>query len=316
MSLITEETTLNFSNLEYFIAVADELNITKAAERLYVSQQSLSNQIIKLENELGIKLFSRSPMFELTYAGQSLLRHARRIIDAKNQMLSEIEDIKDNKRGMIKVGVSHTRGRVLLPDILPIFQEKYPLVEINLIEGNTETLENKLRHGEIDLVLSFTPRIQDGIESINLATDRLLLVVHRKFMTELFGDKTEYMRGKFSQSVDLAAFKDCPFLLLCKGNRIRTLFDNFVSKINISPKIMLETENTETAFALALKGLGLAIYPEMFMKNAPAYDEVDFFPITSEETLATIAVSYTKGRYRTKAVQDFIDIAVNYWHNK
>lgn len=307
---------MNFSNLEYFVAVADELNITKAAERLYVSQQSLSNQIIKLENELGIKLFTRAPAFELTYAGQSLLKHARHIIDMRNQMLSEIEDIKDNKRGIIKVGVSHTRGRVLLPDILPLFQEKYPLVEVNLVEGNTETLENKLRHGEIDLVLSFTPRIQDGIESIPLVTDRLLLVVHRKFMTELFGDKTEFMRGKFSQSVDLAAFKDCPFLLLTKGNRIRTLFDNYVSRINISPKIMLETENTETAFALALKGMGLALYPEMFMFGGATYDEVDFFPITSEETLATIAVSYAKDRYRTKAVQDFIDTAVNFWHNK
>lgn len=307
---------MNFSNLEYFIAVADELNISKAAERLYISQQSLSNQIIKLENELGVKLFNRSPSIELTYAGRIVLRRATHIIDARNQMLSEIEDVKNNKRGIIKVGVSHTRGRVLLPDILPSFQEKYPLVEIDLVEGNTETLENKLRRGEIDVVLSFTPRIQEGIESIDLATDRLLLVVHRKFMTELFGDKTEYMRGKFSQSADLAAFKDCPFLLLTKGNRIRTLFDGYVSKINISPKIILETENTETAFALALKGMGLALYPEMFMRNAADYDQVDFFPLTSEETIATIAVSYAKDRYRSKAVQDFIDTAVACWQNK
>ncbi len=307
---------MNFSNLEYFVAVAEDLNVTKAAERLYVSQQSLSNQIIKLENELNIKLFTRTPSLALTYAGTCLLNHARNILDLHNQMLSEIEDIKNNKRGMIKLGVSHTRGRVLLPDILPSFQAKYPLYEVNLIEGNTETLESKLRHGEIDVVLSFTPRIQDGIESIKLVTDRLLLVVHRKFMNELFGEKTDYMRGKFSQSVDITAFKNCPFLLLTKGNRIRTLMDNYMSKNKIAPDIILETENTETAFALALKGMGIAVYPEMFLSSAAVYNEVDFFPITSEETLATLAVSYAQGRYLSKAVQDFIEIAVNNWQNK
>ncbi len=307
---------MNFSNLEYFVAVAEELNVTKAAERLYISQQSLSNQIIKLENELNVKLFTRSPSMALTYAGSSLLNHARNILDLHNQMLSEIEDIKNNQRGMIKIGVSHTRGRVLLPNILPSFQAKYPLYEVNLVEGNTEILESKLRHGEIDVVLSFTPRIQDGIESIKLVTDRLLLVVHRKFMNELFGEKTDFMRGKFSQSVDITAFKNCPFLLLTKGNRIRTLVDSYMSRNKISPNIILETENTETAFALALKGMGIAVYPEMFLNSASVYNEVDFFPITSEETLATLAVSYAQGRYLSKAVQDFIEIAVNNWQNK
>lgn len=307
---------MNFSNLEYFVTVAKELNITKAAERLYISQQSLSNQMKKLENELNVQLFTRSPSLALTYAGYRLLKHAQSILDLHSQMLSEIEDIKENKRGSIKIGVSHTRGKVLLPDILPSFREKYPLVEVNLIEGNSETLENKLRNGEIDVALSFTPRIQDGIESIKLISDRLLLVVHRKFMNELFGDQTEYMRGKFSQSVDITAFRNCPFLLLNKGNRIRTLVDNYFAKNKITPNIILETENTETAFALSLKGLGIAIYPEMFLGSAVTGNEVDFFPITSEETQATLAVSYAQGRYLSKAVQAFIDTAVNFWQNK
>ncbi|MBR2967284.1 MAG: LysR family transcriptional regulator [Clostridia bacterium] len=307
---------MNFSNLEYFVIVAEELNITKAAERLYISQQSLSNQIIKLENSLNVKLFSRSPSLSLTYAGSRLLKHAKSILDLHNQMLCEIEDIKENKRGSIKIGVSHTRGKVLLPDILPSFATKYPLVEVNLVEGNSETLESKLRHGEIDVALSFTPRIQDGIESITLLTDRLLLVVHRKFMNELFGDQTDYMRGKFSQSVDISAFEKCPFLLLNKGNRIRTLVDNYFTKNKITPYIILETENTETAFSLALKGLGIAVYPEMFLSQSVISDQVDLFPITSEETLATLVVSYVQGRYLSNAVQDFIDIAVNSWQNK
>ncbi|MBR2970442.1 MAG: LysR family transcriptional regulator [Clostridia bacterium] len=307
---------MNFSNLEYFVTVAEELNITKAAERLYISQQSLSNQIIKLENELNVKLFSRSPSLALTYAGETLLRHAKSLLDSRDQMLKEIEDIKETKRGTIKIGVSHTRGRVLLPDILPSFQAKYPLVEVSLVEGNTETLESKLRHGEVDVALSFAPRIQEGIESVELVTDRLLLVVPHKFMDELFGEQADAMRKKFTHSADLSAFKDCPFLLLNKGNRIRTLVDSCFEKNKITPNIILETENTETAFSLARVGMGITVYPAMFLSGVgTAAGEVDFFPIIGEET-ATLVVSYAQGRYLSTAVKDFIDIAVGVWQQR
>ncbi|MBE5730698.1 MAG: LysR family transcriptional regulator [Clostridiales bacterium] len=307
---------MNFSNLEYFVTVAEELNITKAAERLYISQQSLSNQIIKLENELNVKLFSRSPSLTLTYAGETLLKHAKNLLDSRDQMLKEIEDIKESKRGTIKIGVSHTRGRVLLPDILPSFQAKYPLVEVSLVEGNTETLESKLRHGEVDVALSFAPRIQEGIESVELVTDRLLLVVPHKFMDELFGQQADAMRKKFAHSADLSVFKDCPFLLLNKGNRIRTLVDSCFEKNKITPNIILETENTETAFSLARVGMGITVYPAMFLSGVgTAAGEVDFFPIIGEET-ATLVVSYAQGRYLSTAVKDFIDIAVGVWQQR
>ena len=95
---------MNFLALEYFISVAEEMNITKAAERHFISQQSLSNQIIKLEKELGIQLFERSPSLSLTYAGTRFLRAANKIIDEKRQILREIDDINNNCRGEIKVG--------------------------------------------------------------------------------------------------------------------------------------------------------------------------------------------------------------------
>lgn len=307
---------MNFSNLQYFVTVADELNVTKAAEKLYISQQSLSNQIIKLENELGVKLFVRNPGLKLTYAGDRLYKSARHILDLHNQMLSEIEDIKDNKKGKLRIGISHTRGRILLPYILPAFREKYPLVEVTLIEGNSEMLENHIRHGEVDISLSFTPRNQEGIESIELTTDRLLLVVHRRFMEQLFGNKTEDMRKKFLQSADITAFKDCPFLLLNKGNRIRMIIDSYLEKVGIHPNIVLETENTETAYTLALEGMGITVYPEMFMTKSRTYHGVDLFPLTSEDTMATIVVSYAKDRYLSKAAEDFIDIAISAWRDK
>ncbi len=311
---------MNFLAMEYFITVAEELNITKAAERHYISQQSLSNQIIKLEKELGVQLFNRAPAFSLTYAGSRFLRAATQIIDIRRQILKEIDDINNNRRGEIKLGVSHTRGSALLPEVLPIYNQKHPLVEISLVEANSETLEHQLQHGMIDLMIGFAPITLEGIETMPLMTDRLFLVVPRRFMTEVFGEKTEYMRGKFSESADITPFRDCPFLLLKKRNRVRSLTDSYLKSKNINPQILLETENVETAFALSVKGMGLTVYPEMFLNSLHVdfsdKSEVDFFPLNDSSTVCNICLAYSNTRYLSKAVQDFIETAQQVYGEK
>lgn len=304
---------MNFLALEYFMTVAEELNITKAAERHFITQQALSSHIIKLENELGIRLFNRTPSLSLTYAGSRLLRAATQIMDIKRQILNEIDDINNNRRGEIKLGVSHTRGRALLPEILPLYNMSHPLVEISLVEGNTENLEYQLQHGMIDLMIGFAPVMLDGVETIPLLKDRLFVVMPRKFMTRVFGDKTDVMREKYLQSADIVPFKECPFLLLKKGNRVRSLIDFYFKTKNITPTILLETENIETAFALSLKGMGITVYPEMFLKNLHQHfsdeTQVDFFPLNNASTDCNICLAYSANRYLSQAAQDFIEIA-------
>ena len=99
---------MNFLHLKYFLLVAEELNITRAAERLYISQQSLSNHISNLEKELGVQLFTRSPKLSLTYAGNLLVETAGQILDLHDQYLSKVGDINRNYIGSLRVGISHT----------------------------------------------------------------------------------------------------------------------------------------------------------------------------------------------------------------
>ena len=111
---------INFLNLEYFLVAAEELNFTKAAKRLYISQQSLSNHISNLEKELDIALFHRTTPLTLTYAGQVLEKRAREILELREETYHEIADIKDFSKGKLIIGMSHTRGRKILPEILPL----------------------------------------------------------------------------------------------------------------------------------------------------------------------------------------------------
>ena len=134
---------INFLNLEYFLAAAEELNFTRAAKRLYISQQSLSNHISNMEKEFDVVLFNRTSPLTLTYAGQALKVRARELLDLKDETYREIADIKDFSTGQLSIGVSHTRGRVILPEILPTYQSEFPGIELHLIEGNSSELANR-----------------------------------------------------------------------------------------------------------------------------------------------------------------------------
>ena len=153
---------MNFQHLKYFLMVAEELNITRAAERLYISQQSLSNHIGNLERELDVKLFTRSPKLSLTYAGGLLVDTASQILDLHSQYLTKVGDINKQYLGVLRVGISHTCGLALLPDILPRFRAEFPQVEFSLFEGNSTQLEDELSHGRTDLIICFQPIIMEG----------------------------------------------------------------------------------------------------------------------------------------------------------
>lgn len=153
---------MNFLHLKYFLMVAEELNITRAAERLYISQQSLSNHISNMERELDVKLFTRSPKLSLTYAGGLLVETATQILDLYSQYQTKVGDINRHYLGMLRVGISHTCGLALMPDILPKFRQEFPLVEFSLFEGNSTQLEDELSHGRVDLIICFQPIMMDG----------------------------------------------------------------------------------------------------------------------------------------------------------
>ena len=148
---------MNFTNLNYFLVAAEEMNITKAAHRLHISQQALSNHITKLEDEIGTQLFERSPGLSLTYAGARLVETSGQILDIHSQFLSEIKDLEGESKGELTIGITYTRGQALLPLLLPKYKESHPNVNIRIEEANAVNLEDMLQHGTVDLILGFSP---------------------------------------------------------------------------------------------------------------------------------------------------------------
>lgn len=303
---------MNFQHLKYFLMVAEELNITRAAERLYISQQSLSNHIGNLERELETKLFVRSPKLSLTYAGEQLVDTATQILDLHSQYLVKVGDINRHYIGTLRVGISHTCGLALLPDILPKFRAEFPQVEFSMFEGNSTQLEDELSHRRVDLIICFQPIIMEGTFATPLTDLRLMVVVPRSFMNDLFGDRADEMRRCFADGADLSAFQNSPFILIKRGNRTRSIADQYFTRYRFKPKVVLETENTVTTLAMAQAGMGIAICPELFLRAQPtsshAAGDVDVFPLSDPSIVSRLVAGYRQDRYLPHYAERFIEI--------
>ena len=306
---------MNFQNLQYFLAVAEEMNVTKAAKRLHISEQALSRQIGKLETELSVKLFERNPRFTLSPAGKRLKAAAEQSGNIERQLHLELDDLTNNNTGELRIGVSYTRGQALLPRLLPPFHQKHPGITVTISEGSASELQENLSKGRIDLFIGYVPGDLDAFEAAELGRERLFLVVPKTFMADLFGKKADEKRREFAEGVDILAFRDLPFILLDRDDRVRRMADRLFSRYDITPHVLLETRNIQTAFALAMEGMGMTIYPELFLSSQSllpsaqaARDAVDWFPLDSD-LAQTIVVAYHPEKYLSNAARDFIEEA-------
>ena len=298
---------INFLNLEYFLVAAEELNFTRAAKRLYISQQSLSNHISNLEKEFDVVLFNRTSPLTLTYAGQALQTRARQLLDLKDETYKEISDIKDFSTGQLSIGVSHTRGRFILPEILPTYQREFPGIELHLVEGNSSELANDLLHGNIDLMIDLLPFTAENVATVPICREEILLIVPDEVIHKAYPDRFEEIKKKLYQSADVRLLENCPFVLLKKGNRVRTIADELFEDTQITPHIVLETENIETVLALSVQGMGITFYPRMFMSPDPAsrsyrsavleQNHLNLYSLNYTRAHGVLGIGYHKGRY-------------------
>lgn len=311
---------MNFQNLEYFLAAARELNMTRAAEELHISQQALSNHIIKLEQELSCQLFDRSHGLTLTYSGKQLEKSASQILDLKHQALQAISDINQNERGELRIGISHTRGQAILPFLLPEYQRTHPLVELSILEGSSLEIEEWLAKGQADVIIGYAPFLLESCESKELMKERMYLLAPKDYLKEKYGkEEAERLIAEYRQKPDISLFGEEPFVMLEKGDRIRALMEREFYLRGLKPKILVETENIQTACALCAEGMGFTVCPEIYLKSRftivgegsyirSKIEVLDFYENKEEDS---IAIGYSRERYLSRAAEEFISMSMD-----
>lgn len=287
--------------LEYILVIANEGNITRAANKLFISQSSLSQLLSHVEAELGVSLFSRdSSPLSPTYAGELFLKSATQVLEIKKNLLTKYSELKNQKSGCIQVGMSQDRSWIFTPLILPDFVKQYPDVEIVFSEGSQQELTEQLLQRKIDLIFTIDPHILSQLKYQTLFSEQMVLTVPV--------DNPISSQLKAGAGLDPALFADTPFILTRKGNSLRRLTDRILSDARISPKILLETHSMDVCLHMSTHGLGASIIPDTLYYFRNPHSQVFAYPLEKKYN-RDIAIAYRKDMYLPFIMKEFIRIA-------
>jgi len=251
---------MELRQLEYFVAVAEEANFTRAAERVHISQSGVSAQIRQLENDLGATLIDRSGRSAtVTPAGAAALEQARQVLASVTAMRRAVDDVTGLIRGRIAVGMVTACMVTPLFDALAAFHSAHPGVEIALSEDNSDRLIESVRAGDTDIALiGVAGAPPQGLRSMTIVSERLVAVV----------PVGHPLAGQ--QQPALADVCAHPIVCLPAGTGIRTVFDDACSAAGIRPNIALQAAAPGAVADLAGRGLGVAILSQ---STAPVDDD-------------------------------------------
>lgn len=299
---------MEFRQFKYVLKVAEEKNFSLAAKKLYISQPSLSQLILKLEEKLGTTLFDRSfTPLRLTYAGEMYIKMAQQILDLSDQFTQQIDDAAHLRRGRLTIGSSPFRNTYLLSQVIPLFTQKFPGIELILKEDTSLKLEELAREALTDFSISLLPINSAIFDYEELFQEELLLALPPQHPISLETNRTP---GDYENlaKIDLAALADTPFILMEQGQKLhQTLFD-LCSTANFKPRILLETQSMDAAQALVGAGMGAALLPDTLIRanrltsKSPCYFSLDPAPKRQ------VIIVYRKGRYLSNAAQEFINL--------
>ena len=218
---------MDLTSLYYFQELSKDLNMTKTAERLYISQQTLSNHIQRLEQYYGTKLFYRKPSLSLTCAGEFVLSFAQVVGKEERNLKDILSDVEHQERGTLRFGASMARGSQFLLIILPAFQRKYPRVEVRFVEGLSAKLEKQVANGEVDFAVVLSDRYNADLVEHEFLREEVYLCVPEVLLRQYYTpEEIQGIKERSVQGADLRDFARLPFSLMTNrlGGRIREQF--------------------------------------------------------------------------------------------
>lgn len=293
---------MNLNQLKYIVAIADELNISKAAQKLYVSQPSLSQCVQNIERELGTKIFDRSTTpLKITYAGEVYINWARKILNSTEEISRQIADISGLKNIKLSIGISPYRSTCILPPVITQFKKLYPDCYIVVEEHPTTILHSMMDEGKLDILIDTPHHNTIDYTSIPLLKENILIDVPKDW--NIKGDE-----------IDLSKFADKPFVMLADEQLLGRLSRDLCVKNDFEPKISLECHTVETAHAFVAQGLGASFVPELFVKYWDKKD-TNYYKIKNCQPVREFCVIYDNRKYLPLAVQDFIKVLDDFLHS-
>lgn len=295
---------MTLKDMEYVCCIAEFNNFSKAAENLFVSQSALSQSITKLEDEIGLQLFSRTNKgVFLTYAGEIFLEESNKIISQTKIFKEKLETLSSCKKRTLGIGVYQFYGRYFLPKIIPEFRKTFPDVQIKIIEDSQYNLEKILLDDEVDLVISAFLDFNPKIIYKKIFTEDILLAVSEK----------NPINSKITKNnIALSSFKNENFILLMRGIKARKNIDKICESLDFKLNYLLETKDFETVNSLVAQNIGVGFVPSSVDK----LEGVKYYKINNSYSSREFFIAYKKSTQKPYILSEFTKIASSLSKNK
>jgi DNA-binding transcriptional LysR family regulator len=288
---------LNFNQLRVFCQTARYLSCTRAAEKLYITQPAVTAQIKLLEDSCNLKLFKKKGRrIFLTDEGKTLYDYAAKVFEYEKEIEDLIDDLKELKRGMLRLGTSKSYARYFMPFLITSFRDAYPHIKIHLDEGSSLDMIHSL----LDLrnEVAVIAKVEDNPEIcfIPFSREELVLIL-----------APEHPLAK-KRYITLAELAGEPLIMTERGSATRKLVIALFDDNGISPEILMETGNAEFIKQLVQRGDGVSF----IVKEAAAVElqekKLVTVPIKGQRIFLDVSIAYLKNQYLSPSAQAFLDI--------
>lgn len=288
---------MDIKQLTYFQTIAEEGNITKAAERLHMAQPHLSKQLKLMEEELNVKLIERNTRkFQITDAGQKLWHRARQMTELMESTVKELKDFNEGLQGTLSIGTISSSGDILLPQRICSFNKKYPKINFEIRECSTNEVLELLKSGVIEIGIIRTPLNSEIYQSINLPVEPMVAAI----------SNGKYWENS-EESITLAELAGRPLLV---HRRYEKMIAELCHQAGYEPRILCKIEDTRSILLLANTGIGIAIVPKDWIKLIPNINL--YYKEINEPSLNTgTTIVWMKDQYLSSAARNFLNTFEN-----
>src|SRR5579863_4270265 len=290
---------MELRQLRYLVALADEESFTRAAEREHIAQPALSQQIQKLEQELGLPLVERTTRrVSITDAGHLLVARARRVLTELESARQELDRVRGIQTGHVAVGAMNTMGPIDITLVIARFHELHPQVELTVRENNSDALAEMLRVDVLDLAfLSVTERVEShGLALQQILMEELVVVLPKNHPLAGHAD---------IRMIDLEHEE---FISYREGARLRELLVGAAHEAGFTPKILLESNESRRIRRLVGRGLGVAILPRSHAIGVGTNDPIAVERLVDPPLARDITLAWRSGRKLPPAVAEFLNL--------
>lgn len=294
---IEGDENMDIRQLEYLIEVARLRSFTRAADHLYITQPAISKAIKAMEEEFGVQLFDRQgKRVVLTDAGQIIVGQAQQIVTSFQSLMSELDDLRNLKKGHIRIGLPPMVGANFFPKVIGQFHKKYPDITIQLYEDGAKKVEHDVASGTLDVGVVVLPTTQEGLCIFPFVEERLNLVVPLSHTLA------------YRRKVELAELASEGFVLFREDFTLHDRVIGECAKAGFQPHVIYESSQWDLISEMVAVGLGIALLPETICREIDN-KRVRIIPLVNPVIPWKLGIVWREDRYMSFATREWISFA-------